>query len=330
MKHEHATREQALDRSIEERFASDVEYYLTLDPRQLPSQYLYDALGSALFEAICRLPWYPLTQTEQRLLRAHGREIFQLMHPVTDMLELGSGSGEKLALLLEACEPRMRPREIHLVDISPSALDQATRTLTALGNLHIVAHRATYEAGLGEFRTTKRSGRALALFLGSNIGNFDRPGCDAFLRSVRGSLRPGDGWLLGTDLVRAERDLLLAYDDPLGITAAFNKNLLVRINPELDGTFDLDGFAHQAVWNADESRVEMHLVSIRPQRVQVPGAGLDLTFAEGESIWTESSYKFTPDGVRELLQQNGFRVMQQWVDKADGFALTLAVATDSH
>jgi uncharacterized SAM-dependent methyltransferase len=205
-------------------------------------------------------------------------------------------------------------------------LEQATRTLTALGDVRIVGHQATYEAGLSEFRATRRSGRALALFLGSNIGNFDRPGCDAFLRTVRASLRPGDGWLLGTDLVRAERDLLLAYDDPLGITAAFDKNLLVRINRELGGTFDLDGFAHQAVWNAEESRVEMHLVSLRPQHVRVPRANLDLTFAEGESIWTESSYKFTADGVRDLLQRNGFRVLQQWVDKADGFGLTLSIA----
>jgi L-histidine N-alpha-methyltransferase len=326
MSQKDAAREQTLRQPAEEKFASDVEYYLTQDPRQLPSRYLYDALGSALFEAICRLPWYPLTRVEHRLLETHGRAVFELLHPLTTVLELGSGSGEKLATLLGACDQRLCPRQIHLVDISPSALDQATRTLLALGDLKVIGHQATYEAGLGEFSTSRRGGRALALFLGSNIGNFDRPGCDAFLRTVRAALRPGDGWLLGTDLVRPERDLLLAYDDPLGVTAAFDKNLLVRINRDLGGNFDLEGFAHRAVWNAGESRVEMHLVSLRTQRVQVPGAGLDLTLAEGESIWTESSYKFTPERVHDLLQRNGFRVMSQWVDKQDGFALTLSVA----
>jgi L-histidine Nalpha-methyltransferase len=329
MINQRTTNEPGINPVADEKFASDVHYYLTLDPRQLPSRYLYDALGSALFEAICRLPWYPLTRVEHRLLETHGREIFEAVRPVATVLELGAGSGEKLATLLEASGPSLRPREIHLVDISPTALDLATRTINALDTIPVVAHEATYEAGLAEFSRMRTSGRALGLFLGSNIGNFDPPAIDAFLRTVRGSLRARDAWLLGTDLVRSERDLLLAYDDPLGVTAAFNKNLLVRINRELQGNFDVDNFAHRAVWNAVESRVEMHLVSRGWQRVHIAGADLDLELAEGESIWTESSYKFTPAQVGELLRRNGFTVVSQWIDSKDGFALTLAEATES-
>ena len=308
------------------RFASDVDYYLRQEPRQLPSHYLYDDLGSALFEAICRLPWYTLTQTEMRLLAEHARDIFERLHPVSTIVELGAGSGEKLAVLLEGAGPALPVSDIHLVDISSSALEAAGRTLAALGSLRIVGHRGTYEAGLEQFSRVPRTGRALALFLGSNIGNFDPPASDALLRTVRSALRPGDALLLGTDLVKPERDLLLAYDDPLGVTAAFNRNLLVRINRELDGTFDLDGFAHGAVWNARESRVEMHLVSRKRQRVEVRRAGLSFEMAEGETIWTESSYKFRPQQVEQLLGQTGFRTRDQWLDEDGGFAVTLAEA----
>lgn len=166
----------------------------------------------------------------------------------------------------------------------------------------------------------------MALFLGSNIGNFDPPGREAFLRAVRRPLRPGDTFLIGADLTKPERDLLLAYDDPLGVTAAFNRNLLVRINSELRGTFDLDGFAHRAVWNPGDSRVEMHLVSRRTPRVEIPDADLEFVIAEGESIWTESSYKYDPADIRSMLERCDFRVEAQWVDPIDRFALSKAEA----
>jgi len=170
------------------------------------------------------------------------------------------------------------------------------------------------------------SGRALTLFLGSNIGNFDPPGADEFLVGVRASLAAGDSLLVGTDLVKPERDLLLAYDDPLGVTAAFNRNLLVRINRQLGADFDVSAFRHQALWNAAESRVEMHLVASRAQRVRIPGAALGVTFEEGETIWTESSYKYRPDDVVRMLERAGFRHVKQWVDNDNGFALTLVEA----
>jgi dimethylhistidine N-methyltransferase len=309
--------------------AGDVQYYLTLTPRQLPSRYLYDALGSALFEAICELPWYRITKTERALLERHARAIFARVNPLSTLVELGPGSGDKLAALISAGGARSRRLAVHLVDISAAALDHATRTITALEavDLVIVPHQATYESGLVEAMAQRpQAGRALTLFLGSNIGNFDPPGADAFLRGMRASLASGDLLLLGTDLVKPERELLLAYDDPLGVTAAFNRNLLVRVNRELGADFDIDAFRHRALWNADESRVEMHLVAERAQHVRIPGASLEVAFEAGETIWTESSYKYRPDQVVRILERAGFRRVEQWTDASNGFAVTLVEA----
>src|SRR4051794_9576513 len=309
--------------------AGDVRYYLTLTPRQLPSRYLYDPLGSALFEAICELPWYRITKAERRLLAAHGREILAQADPLSMLVELGPGSGEKLAAVVTAAGARARALTIHLVDVSAAALDHAGRTIAALDapNLLVVPHQATYESGLLEAMAVRsRHGHALALFLGSNIGNFDPPGAAAFLVGMRAALAAGDALLIGTDLVKPEDELLRAYDDPLGVTAAFNRNLLVRINRDLDADFDIDAFGHRALWNAEESRVEMHLVATKAQRVRIPGASLEVAFEQGETIWTESSYKFEPDAVVRLLDRAGFRRVDQWIDTAAGFALTLARA----
>jgi L-histidine N-alpha-methyltransferase len=308
-------------------FATDVQYYLTLQPRQLPSRYLYDALGSVLFDAICRLPWYAITRAEARLLAAHGREIFDRLERVSTIVELGSGDGEKLRLLVHAGAPRTRPLTIHLVDVSSKALTTSARTLSELDDVAIVLHETTYETGLDELAAEPRAaGRRLAVFLGSNIGNFDAPGADEFLRAIRRGLAFGDGLLLGADLVKPERTLQLAYDDPLGVTAAFNRNLLVRINRELGGDFDLDAFEHRAIWNGDASRVEMHLAATRAQRVRIPAADLEVRFEAGEQIWTESSYKYEPGQVVAMLESAGFQCAAQWIDETDRFALTLAQA----
>jgi L-histidine Nalpha-methyltransferase len=307
-------------------FAEDVEYYLSLTPRQLPSRYLYDDLGSALFEAICRLPWYGITRIEQELLARHAPKIFARLAPLSTLVELGPGSGEKLALMLTAAADRFHAITVHLVDVSPSALAMAAQTLDRLAGVRVVTHEARYEAGLAEVTGAERSGRTLVLFLGSNIGNFDPPGADAFLRSIRASLVPGDALLIGTDLVKSERDLLRAYDDPLGVTAAFNRNLLVRANCELGADFDVDGFTHRAVWNARESRIEMHLVSTRRQRVRIPASRLDITFERDETIWTESSYKYRYADVPAMLERAGFGPIEQWRDQHSSFALTLVSA----
>jgi L-histidine Nalpha-methyltransferase len=305
-------------------FAREVRHYLTLTPRQLPSRYLYDPLGSALFDAICRLPWYPVTRAELRLIAAERQDILRMAGHPTILGELGSGSGEKLALLLGAAPGR---RLVHLVDVSATALDAASRTLAELPGTTVVQHRDQYEEGLlsiAAARTTRDP--LLLLFLGSNIGNFDPDGSHAFLRAVRGSLRPGDHLLIGVDLVKPERVLLQAYDDPLGVTAAFDKNLLVRLNTELGATFDLEAFAHRAVWNAPASRVEMHLESLTRQTVRIPRAALTIDFAAGERIWTESSYKYEPEAFRRQLQSTGFRPAGQWIDPEGRFLLFLGRA----
>jgi len=348
-------------RAERKTFADDVEYYLSLSPRQLPSQYLYDELGSALFEAICRLPWYPITRTEQRLLASRARDIMACLDgnvddiPLSTLVELGPGSGEKLMTLLDAIAARrasMRPGAahavaahaaqlahgrarhaitVHLVDISASALEAASRAVESHTDVAIVTHQTTYEAGLAEIGAeishgVPPAGRTLALFLGSNIGNFDPPGAHAFLRNIRAALSPGDALLVGADLVKSERDLLLAYDDPLGVTAAFNRNLLVRANRDLGADFDIDAFTHRAVWNRDASRIEMRLVSARRQRVRIPESRLDVTFEAGETIWTESSYKYQPAEIIGMLERAGFRRWEQFLDGRRTFALTLVQA----
>lgn len=309
-----------------EQFALDVGYYLAQTPRQLPSRYLYDALGSALFEAICRLPWYGITRAETRLLAKHGGDVLRSLTPLSSIVELGPGSGEKLRILLEQHEGSLDAINVHLVDISAAALDRAAHALTSLA-LPVVAHQMRYEDGLrdaaGHF---DRNGCALVLFLGSNIGNYDPPAAHALLHTIRGELRAGDALLLGTDLIKTPRDLVLAYDDPLGVTAAFNRNLLVRINRELGGDFEIARFAHLARWNARESRIEMHLVSSAVQDVHVPAAGMTFTLDRGERIWTESSYKYRPAHIAETMRGNRFEVMGQWIDAPAQFALTLARA----
>lgn len=304
-------------------FAADVRYYLSLTPRQLPSRYLYDDLGSALFEAICCLPWYRITRAEQRILKGHGADILARVEHLASVVELGPGSGDKLATLLRSRAPGAL--DVHLVDMSPAALEDAQRTLQRDADLAIHSHEATYEAGLARAMSQAQApGSRLVIFLGSNIGNFDPPGSDEFLRRVRGALRPGDFLLLGTDLVKPANELLLAYDDPLGITAAFNRNLLVRVNRELGADFDIGAFAHRAVWNEDASRIEMHIVSAHRQHVSVPAAGLEVTFEAGESIWTESSYKYRPDDVDAMLSRANFGRTERWIEES--FALTLAEA----
>ena len=305
------------------QFASDVQYYLSLQPRQLPSRYFYDELGSALFDAICRLPWYGVTRAELRLLTTHGRQILARVHGLTTIIELGPGNGEKLIALVDAGRIGSEHLDLRLVDISASALSLSSQLLSALPDVDVSTYEAEYETGLAAASAETRSGRALTLFLGSNIGNFDRPGAAEFLRTIRASLMLGDMLLIGADLKKPERDLLLAYDDPLGVTAAFNRNLLVRINRELGGTFDVDRFAHRAIWSEAHSRVEMHLVSLARQRVTVESANVDFVIEDGESIWTESSYKYTPDEIARALEQAGFTLVEQWIDSAAGFALTL-------
>ena len=311
-------------------FAGDVRHYLQLKPRQLPSRYLYDALGSALFDTICELPWYGITRAENQLLASHRRDIFTSLAELTRIVELGPGDGRKLKTLVEGTS---EPLTVHLVDLSAGALARAAHTLSDAAHVAVFTHEASFEDGLDMLAPDPRSNssgelrqRTLALFLGSNIGNFDPPAAAAFLAHIRAALAPGDALLIGADLIKPEREFRLAYDDPLGVSAAFNLNILLRINRELGGNFDLAAFRHRAVWNAAASRMEMFLVSTKPQRVRIAAIDLDIRLDEGEPIWTESSYKYTADAVIDDLQRAGFSPIRQWIDRDFPFALTLGRA----
>ena len=301
-------------------FGEEVRYYLQLTPRQLPSRYLYDPLGSALFDAICELPWYGITRAENRLLAAHRGNVFTHLPGLTRIVELGPGDGRKIETLVQATS---HPLTTHLIDVSAVALARAAHTLSDAAHVEVITHEASFEDGLDGIEP---SARTLIAFLGSNIGNFDPPASDALLRRIRASLEPGGGFLVGVDLVKPERDLVLAYDDPLGVSAAFNLNILARINRDLRGDFDLRAFRHRAVWNAALSRMEMFVVSTRPQHVRIDAIDLDLTLNTDEAIWTESSYKYTPDVLARLLDAAHFEPVEQWIDRDDPFALTLARA----
>src|SRR5262245_32929235 len=308
-------------------FASDVRRDLQLILKQLQSKYLYDPLGSSLFEAICRLPWYRITRAEHRLLAAHAEEIVAALDAEpTTIVELGCGSGEKLAAHAEALQRAGGSGRVHITDSSWQALEESEQRLTRLQHVSVVGHQSTYEVGLRRAaRARDGHGSMLVLLLGSNIGNFDAPAALAFLKRIRDVLEPGDLLLLGADLVKPQSELQLAYDDPLGVTAAFNKNLLVRINRELGGTFNLDAFTHRAAWNRDEQRIEMHLVSRATQSVTVTASGISVPFVHDEHIWTESSYKYEPDQVERMGVETGFALRDQWIDRDARFALSLMV-----
>jgi dimethylhistidine N-methyltransferase len=310
--------------------AEDVRYYLTQSPRQLPSSALYDRLGSALFDAICELPWYPVTRAERRLIAANRAALVTAAGRPNRVVELGCGNGTKLRLLLgEPGEPVTRGvTHIDLIDVSPSALAAAARLVSEDRDVQVVTHVSRYEDGLSRVTANRRRGdRVAVLFLGSNIGNFDPPAASALLVAIRAALRPGDSLVIGADLVKPEPVLLAAYDDPLGVTAAFNKNLLLHLNAALGANFDITAYTHRAVWNAGDSRVEMHLESRRPQTVAIPGAGITIDLAEGETIWTESSYKYTVPQFTALLAGAGFTVADRCIDEEGQFLLVAGQAS---
>jgi L-histidine Nalpha-methyltransferase len=294
--------------------------------KELPSKYLYDEVGSALFDVICLLPEYGLSRAGMRLLQRHSHEIVSLLPSPVIVAELGSGSGQKTRLLLEALSRRQRVN-YYPIDISGSALSRCRQEIGQIDNVSIVGFERAYLDGLQEVSARRREGeRILVLFLGSTIGNFDRPAGDQFLREVRAILREGDALLLATDLEKPVSQLLLAYDDPAGVTAAFNMNLLARINRDLGADFDLKQFRHLARYDESERRVEMHLVSKAWQRITIREAGFRFYLREGETIWTESSHKYNPDEVIQMGSRTGFRCVQQWCDAEWPFAQNLFFA----
>jgi L-histidine Nalpha-methyltransferase len=317
----------AVTSRLEYEFAADVRAGLTKSvQKELLSKYLYDDVGSALFEVICRLPEYGLTRADERLLTRHANDIVSLLPESIAVAELGSGSGKKTRRILEALGRRQRTR-YYPIEISRTALVMCERELSDIDSVSILGFEREYLDGLLEVAAQRRPGQhLLVLFLGSTIGNFDRMAGLKFLNQVRRTLRPGDFLLLGTDLEKSSAQLLAAYDDQLGVTAAFNLNLLARINRELDADFDLAYFRHVARLNERCRSVEMHLQSTRRQTVNIPGANLVVEFQDGETIWTESSHKYSSQEVFRMALNAGFRCEVQWVDAEWPFAENLFVA----
>ncbi len=308
-------------------FAADVRESLTKPgQRELPSKYLYDEVGSALFETICVLPEYGLTRADARLLEKHAGDIVSRLPVPVQVAELGSGSGKKTRWILEALSRRQKTY-YYPIEISPFALAACEKELGQIDLVSIVGYEQPYLEGLRTVAERRsEQDHLLVLFLGSTIGNFDRDAGEMFLREMRDILQPGDALLLGTDLEKDVELQMLAYDDPAGVTAAFNLNLLARINRELGADFDLSCFRHEALWNFAERRIEMHLRSTRRQTVHVPAASLRLMLDEDETIWTESSHKYLAEEVSEMAARTGFRCDGQWIDTEWPFAQNLLIA----
>ena len=311
--------------ALENLFAREVRTGLTkASQKTLPCRYFYDDVGSALFEAITHLSEYGLTRADTRILQTHAREIVARLPRNVVIAELGSGSGAKTRPLLEA----LRRQQVVLyypIDVSAPSLARCAQELGPLGV--VVPLEGSYLDGLCEVASRRVENQTLCvLFLGSTIGNFEPEAAIDFLYAIRQVLRPGDMLLLGTDLVKSVEQLITAYDDPAGVTAAFNLNILARINRELEADFDLRQFEHVVRYTAAAQRIEMHLRSRTYQIVNIRGADLIVDFGADETICTEACHKFTLTQICEMGRLAGFRVAQSWTDAQWPFAESLLVA----
>ena len=303
--------------------AEDVLRGLSARPRCLPPKLFYDAAGSHLFDQITATPEYYPTRTERAILKNFAGEMVQQAGNNLTLVELGAGSASKTQVLIEALLRRQLRADFYPVDVSSSALQGALATLNGhFPRLRVGPIVADYTHHLPDLKLLP--GRKLVLFLGSTIGNFEPEEAQMFLRRIRRSLEPGDALLIGFDLIKDADVLDAAYNDAQGVTAAFNKNVLARINRELGGSFDLDAFEHVAFWNRRKSRVEMHLESVYEQTAWVEDLGRGFHFEKGERIHTENSYKFNARSIRRLLRRSGFKLEKSWTDSMDWFCEALA------
>jgi L-histidine N-alpha-methyltransferase len=303
-------------------FVSDVRADLSKPQKEMHSKYLYDELGSVLFEAITHLPEYGLTRADERLLLRYARDIAELIPESSTVIELGSGTGRKTRNILNAIKRADRVPRYFPIDVSREALSRCQSDLNGIADVRPLQY--SYLDGIA--RAAIHSGPRqpwLVLFLGSTIGNFEPSRALEFLRDLREWLLPGDTLLIGADLVKDRDRMLLAYNDPTGVTAAFNLNLLGRINRELGADFDLKKFQHEARWNQSERRIEMHLRSLSNQSVFIAEAEFTVPFRACETIWTESSHKFQPEEMLEIARQSGFQVRGQWIDEEWPFVESL-------
>jgi len=306
--------------------AEDVRKGLTAHPKRFLPKYFYDELGSQLFEAICLLPEYYLTRAENEILQKYSDEIVAAVEGNKTLVEMGSGSASKTRLIIEALLRRQAELLFMPVDISATALESSSRILLqSYPQLRIEAYAADYFAGLAELGKKTRT-RTLALFLGSNISNFDLDEALRFLRAMRAMLNKGDALLLGADLKKDPAILEAAYNDALGVTSAFNLNVLARINRELGGTFDLHAFRHRAFYNEVVGRIEIYIESLLKQTVRIEKLDLEVQFEAGELIHTENSYKYDTAGIARLAEDTGFTCSRSWFDSRERFSSNLLLA----
>lgn len=307
--------------------AAEVLEGLSRPHRALPPKLFYDERGSALFEQITCLPEYYPTRTEAAILTANADEICSRIGRDVTVSELGAGTATKTRILLNSLV-RLQPSVDYFpLDVSHAALQLAKNELNAdFETVNVYPHVGDFEDL--SFLGTHTSPR-LVLYIGSSIGNLEQSDAIALLKSVARHLSPGDHLLLGVDLVKDRDVLVAAYDDQAGVTAAFNKNLLCRINRELGGNFDTDAFQHVALWNESAARVEMHLESTQTQQVRVDALDQTLSFSKGERIHTENSYKYTVGRLENMMRSGGFEVEHTWTDPQRWFAVSLGVITES-
>lgn len=298
---------------------------LTAMPKSLSPWLFYDEVGSQLFEAITKLPEYYLTRTERGIFARYADEILESAgYRALTMIELGAGTAAKTGLLLRAAVRRQGKVDYVPIDVSQSALTAAKEHIEAdIPGVHVASRVADYTDGIAEIPANGH--RRIVLYIGSSIGNFEPADAVKVLRKVRGSLAPGDLLLLGVDHAKERETLLRAYDDAAGVTAAFNKNILVRINHELGANFNPRLFRHRARWNAELSRIEIYLASLIAQCVTIPALDLKVGFTRGETIHTENSYKFTAESIASIVDRAGFRITQSWTDEREWFGVYLAV-----
>ena len=306
-------------------YAEEVELGLASSPKTLPCKLFYDREGSALFERITLLPEYYLTRSELEILRDQSDEIVGKVHPGVTVIELGAGSAAKTTTLLQAFSRRQLRVAYVPVDISPTALAEARRRVESeCTSVSVRPMVADFARGFEFLRNI--SGRKLVLYLGSSIGNFDPGPAVEMLGQIREQLAEGDRLLLGTDLAKDPAILVPAYDDSQGVTEQFDKNILARLNRELGAHFNLDLFRHLAIWNPEESRMEIYLESLQPQTVSIDSLNAKVVFAKGERIHTESSYKYSMQMVCEMLKRSGYLLEATWFDRRAWFGLHLARA----
>lgn len=306
-------------------FAQDVASGLCAQPKKLNSKYFYDAVGSALFGAIMLMPEYYLTRAESEILNEWGWEIVRALGSPVEFIELGSGSADKTRILIGEALRVQRTLNYLPVDISEDALRTSAGALVeTYPQLHVTGYVGDYLALLDTSRL-HRTAKVMMMFMGSNIGNYEPAEATALLKKIAKNLKSGDGFLLGVDLKKDRNQLLPAYDDPTGVTAAFNKNLLARINRELGGTFTLEHFAHLVEYDETDACVRSYLQSKRAQNVEIAKGSLKLAFAPEERIHTESAYKYTPETLAKLAESARLRVARTWTDPAERFAVTLLV-----